>query len=103
VQPRKGTRTGKKRHKGCQEKRQAMKSNKASTKVMQGKTQMEAGKCKKSSKKIPVLWLVVVPKNTHFPCFKCTYFAPKNNLFRYFSKVFPLISQTTYTVLLPKI
>ena len=47
-----------------------MKGKKASKKEKQEKVQMEAGKCKKPSKKIPVLWLVVVPKNTHFPCFK---------------------------------
>jgi hypothetical protein len=47
-----------------------MKSKKASTKVMQGKTQMEANKCKKPSKKIPVLWLVVVPKIPIFPVLK---------------------------------
>ena len=48
-----------------------MKGKKASNKLMQGnnKAQMEAGKCKKSSKKVPVLWLVVVPKYTPFPCF----------------------------------
>jgi hypothetical protein len=46
-----------------------MKGKKASKKEKQEKVQMEAGKCKKPSKKIPVLWLVVVPKNTHFPCF----------------------------------
>ncbi len=43
--------------------------------------------------------------STVYRCVKCTYFAPKNNLFRYFSKFSPLISQTTFTVLLilPKI
>ena len=46
-----------------------MKGKKASNKVKQEKVQMEAGKCKKPSKKIPILWLVVVPKNTPFPCF----------------------------------
>jgi hypothetical protein len=46
-----------------------MKGKKASNNVMQGKARMEAGKCKKPSKKVRVLWLVVVPKNTHFPCF----------------------------------
>jgi hypothetical protein len=51
------------------QKRQAMKGKKASNKVMQGKAQMEAGKCKKPSKKVPVWWLVVVPNNTHFPYF----------------------------------
>jgi hypothetical protein len=40
-----------------------------SNKVMQGKAQMEAGKCKKPSKKVRDLWLVVVPKITHFPYF----------------------------------
>ncbi len=41
-----------------------MKGKKARNKLMQGnnKAQMEAGTCKKSSKKVPVLWLVVVPK-----------------------------------------
>jgi hypothetical protein len=37
-----------------------------SNKVVHGKAQMEAGKCKKPSKKVPDLWLVVVPKITHF-------------------------------------
>jgi hypothetical protein len=32
-----------------------MKGKKASNKVMQGKAQMEAGKCKKPSKKVPDL------------------------------------------------
>ena len=46
-----------------------MNGKKASKKEKQEKVQMEAGKCKKSSKKVPVLWLVVVPKYTPFPCF----------------------------------
>ncbi len=42
-----------------------MKGKKARNKLMQGnKTQMEGGKCKRPSKKVPVLWLVVVPKYT---------------------------------------
>jgi hypothetical protein len=42
-----------------------MKGKNARNKLMQGnKAQIEAGKCKKPSKKVPVLWLVVVPKYT---------------------------------------
>ncbi len=39
-----------------------MKGKKASNNVMQGKARMKAGKCKNPSKKVRVLWLVVVPK-----------------------------------------